>query len=536
MGRRRPNQTTIVGVSGIKSQHSNSAETSGALPQIPRIRPGAGTPGARRRDWAVFVVFAIYEAYRLWAHDMWRDEIQSWMIAVVSTWPWDVIELTRYEGHPPLWFLYLWPFTRITADPEFLKVAYAIVMFPVIGLIALKSPFRLYEKLLLLVGYYILFEYGTIHKHYGLTVLLVFTIAVSWRRLVRHPLIAALLLGLLANTNYFGAVMSILLCVLVLVADRGRRKQGWIIAAVYAPFLIVAAITMARASELAAPSFGTWHLAWEPGRAFRALGSAALAFVPITDPTAGHYWNPHLLRQAAAGLALPVMVLASITLWRNRLVWLAFLAFFAAVMALFYTRYSGASWHSGTIFVFFIVCVWLIGRADDRGPAARAALLVLLLLNAYGGLNAAVWSTQRPISNARRAADWIRAEGLAGGFWIGTPDYTASTVAGYLQRRFRYPECGCRGTYIKWGERRHLSRAEALRKALATAQRRRPAESYLVTNYRLSRKTLSGPGSIVSLKEFRGSEDDEDYYLYLLPAAGAKTPRRLRGADSPPRQ
>src|SRR4051794_26464344 len=58
-----------------------------------------------------FSVFSALLLARIITHSPWRDEAQAWLIAESKSLP-DLLLLPG-EGHPPLWYLLLLPFTRI---------------------------------------------------------------------------------------------------------------------------------------------------------------------------------------------------------------------------------------------------------------------------------------------------------------------------------------------------------------------------------------------------------------------------------------
>jgi len=62
----------------------------------------AGRRGAPQRAgaWAVGGVFALLLGAGLANHEMWRDELQAWMLARVSATPATLLAKLRYEGHP----------------------------------------------------------------------------------------------------------------------------------------------------------------------------------------------------------------------------------------------------------------------------------------------------------------------------------------------------------------------------------------------------------------------------------------------------
>ncbi|EKD89645.1 MAG: hypothetical protein ACD_33C00018G0001, partial [uncultured bacterium] len=49
---------------------------------------------------SVVLIFLLLGMYNIFHHDMWRDEIQSWLIARDSISIFDLFRNLRYEAHP----------------------------------------------------------------------------------------------------------------------------------------------------------------------------------------------------------------------------------------------------------------------------------------------------------------------------------------------------------------------------------------------------------------------------------------------------
>jgi hypothetical protein len=47
-------------------------------------------------------------------HELWRDEVQAWLLDRDSSSAIDLLSRQKYEGHPALWQLLLMPLTRIS--------------------------------------------------------------------------------------------------------------------------------------------------------------------------------------------------------------------------------------------------------------------------------------------------------------------------------------------------------------------------------------------------------------------------------------
>ncbi|MCA9781739.1 MAG: hypothetical protein KC800_33705, partial [Candidatus Eremiobacteraeota bacterium] len=70
-----------------------------------------------RSDLVGWLLSVALLAVNLALHDMWFDELQAWGLVCTSRSPMELIGMIEPEGHPPLWYLLLYPLTRWTEDP-----------------------------------------------------------------------------------------------------------------------------------------------------------------------------------------------------------------------------------------------------------------------------------------------------------------------------------------------------------------------------------------------------------------------------------
>ena len=162
---------------------------------------------------ALFVLLVVVNVIRTLHHAMWRDELQSFMLALYSSSPWDLLQKLKYEGHPGLWHALLWMVTRVTSDPLWMQVLHIGLAIGVWVIIYRWSPFSKIEKFLLLLSYFLFWEYFIISRNYVLIALTAFAFLALRDRQPRPDFLLWLLLGLLANTHIFGAIWSIALAV-----------------------------------------------------------------------------------------------------------------------------------------------------------------------------------------------------------------------------------------------------------------------------------------------------------------------------------
>src|SRR5690606_9018478 len=64
--------------------------------------------------WLAFLLYLVVAGIALANHEMWADELHSWNIAKGSGSLPELFNNSRYEGHPPLWYIILWCISKFT--------------------------------------------------------------------------------------------------------------------------------------------------------------------------------------------------------------------------------------------------------------------------------------------------------------------------------------------------------------------------------------------------------------------------------------
>ncbi|MCG9132637.1 hypothetical protein J5I95_13245, partial [Candidatus Poribacteria bacterium] len=72
-------------------------------------------------------LFLAVGAFTASHHEMWRDEIQAWLLARDSTSIFNLFAHLKYEGHPGLWHLCLMPLSRITHSPVVMQMFHLLI-------------------------------------------------------------------------------------------------------------------------------------------------------------------------------------------------------------------------------------------------------------------------------------------------------------------------------------------------------------------------------------------------------------------------
>ena len=373
-------------------------------------------------------------------HAMFCDEMQAWLIARDSATPWAIFTNLRYEGHPALWYLLIWPVAQLTWMPDAMKPVSLLAMLGAVTLFLWYGPWSRLEKLLWPIGYYVLFEYGIKSRNYGIGILLLMLFCVLWPARQRRIIAIALVLGLMANVHVYFAVLAAA-GALALLVDRWQ-STGWhglfaslprdvTACAVLGVLVGIAVLTAAP------PAIGDYSEP-RPADAMHAALALGDLFWPMMQSYLEGGPSPLALGAELGGIAFVVMCLIGAILQaRHAPPALAFLlASLSGLLAFFYLGYPARTQHAGMLLIALTGGIWLQRASGGRhGASVRTAATwrVILICQAAAGLLTVFTHVSMPYSNGRRVADFVRAQGWAGDNIAGIgPWFT--TVCGYLQK------------------------------------------------------------------------------------------------------
>lgn len=410
-------------------------------------------PVVRRRSrrhlvlaWLAFVAITGSVAS---THEMWRDELQHWGIAVESRTPFDVVRNVRYESSPPLWHLGLYSIARLTHDPVAMQVYHVLLASTAMGVFLACAPFPNVLKILFVFGYFPLFEYGVISRHYVLSELLLFGFLALYPWRGRRGFWTGVFLALQAQTSFFGLILAFAGGAALVASWRSERRgepfgrASWIGLGLSAIGLVVALLLVIQ------PPDSSIHVYWDFINPWRALQSATVPWrvlVPLPAPRF-EFWNTNLLDTFNAlefsrdWPSLLVQDLLSAGLLLGTFLCLrrkpAALVLFGVVslgcLAFFYSKKLGYMRHHGHVYLAWIGAFWLRmapgtdtrQQAPETWPRHVRLLTAILVANVLAAVVACHMEIQYRFSAARDAARWIQEHALADEFLIAPPSIGA---------------------------------------------------------------------------------------------------------------
>ena len=325
---------------------------------------------------ALTAAFALVLAFALYHHELWRDELQHWMLPRDSAGPLDLFRNMKYETIPKLWHLLLLPITWLTPSPVGMQIFHWTIASAAIFVMARHAPFNPLQKVLFAFGYFPLYEYGVMSRNYALGLLFVVVTCALLRHRYRRPLWLALALALMSNTSAHACIVAIgVLLALALdywlnrralaeddTVDARKLCAGFAIAAAG---ILLAMLQMIPPADVTLSSLNaTWHyswqLEWNPSRLAQCLKTIpAAVFFPIDPkflPVVSLPGQPEGVYGVWTAAALVAAVVAFC--WRKPVALLLFLCLVSGFLIFFYTIHYGSFRHHGFLLISLLVLVW----------------------------------------------------------------------------------------------------------------------------------------------------------------------------------
>jgi hypothetical protein len=414
---------------------------------------------------ALFALWFGVVCVAAWNHAIWRDEMRALPLALQGDNVLAMLKGIHGEGHPAVWYLLLRGAHALVNQPQVLPIVSLTVASVAMLLLVSRSPFDLPMIALLLASPFAVSEFSVMARNYGISMLILFLLAVSYERHRNRGVLLGMLLLLLANCNAHSVilVLAFLLFWLVdTVVDGGVRRSPAL--RTFLLNAVVAALGIAICLFTILPTFNDAAMLDRPdGITFdlllRSLLLPADAFTSLVphlhDPTAD---QPSLLGISYVDImSFPMSLIvfgSTLGLIRRPGALLGAVAALIGFSLFFNVIYHGAYRHQALWLVFLVAMYWIAGaRSTPREPGATARptsplagvsaigsilFLLLVALQAPAGIFTAAEELGRgpPLSRSRDLAALImQRPDLRDAVIIADPDYLVEPLPYYLANR-----------------------------------------------------------------------------------------------------
>ena len=352
-------------------------------------------------EWGVLFLYSALVCFMIPHHEPWADEAQGWMLARSAS-LWQIFHTyLHYEGQPGLWHLLLWLFAHVGVSYTGLHWICGALGISSIAVLLFRSPFPRWLKLSAPFTAFLFYQYPIIARPYGLITLLVFWLAVIWKR---GPVAVAITLGLLANCEAHAFALSFgFACAYTLEHRKGSRESTegskhaipWLAIIIMACFYVAAIVTAIPARDVYVASHHT------AGQRVHATVLTFIAgsllplflglwrFVPVTI-IAWVFVIAGLRARSAVHFVIPI-----------------------ATFAIFCGAILVEIWHAGLLVPTLLAILWITWPEDSVAlvPAEtvmRLALAVLIVLQIGWSVEAYAFDIRNDVSPDLQAATYLR--------------------------------------------------------------------------------------------------------------------------------
>jgi len=488
------------------------------------------------RLWMPLLVYFIVGLTAILNHEMWRDELQHWLITRDSTGLMGLLGTLGQEGHPAVWHLILFGIGRFTHSPLAMQLVHLGIAACSAFCFLRYAPFPYLYRLLFCFGYFMSYEYAVISRAYGLGTLCCWLFCSSYPLRYRSLVRLSILLAVLANSSVYGTILA-LICLSVFLVDgmflhRDKLLRVPRLRIVCSACILFAGLAFALRSMVPDVDPVPWHLSFSIDRVGIALSGLWKAYFPVPDLSPIEFWNSNIVHhQALRGIfGGALLMLGCLYFARKPTVLFAYAAGSCALLLFSYTVYVGYLRHHGHLFILATMCLWLstyyppvqvssrvLGRVLDCSASVGKVIIGAILVGqVFAGIYALAMEFKYDFSAAKRATELVKTQAAKGDVIAVLPNYFHS-APGYLSEPVYFPIANRIGTFGIYDDR-FYSEADcnSLVHRLNKEMRRRGAKNlWLISNepFRCQTSSLS----IQRIAAFeRTIEKKERAYVYQL--------------------
>lgn len=495
------------------------------------------------------IIFFLLGMIGILNHEMWRDELQAWLIARDSSSLTDLFKNLRYEGHPALWHIFLYIITRFTLNPIAMQFFHLIIATATIFIFTTFSPFTRLQKILFTFSYFSFYEYSIISRNYGLGVLLIFLFCKFFGERQQNYLLLSCILALLANTNAYSFLLSICLAitlVIELLISKNKNKsisinKGILIISflVFALGIILALVQLMPPANSNFQGDATFFIQQNKfSHLFSTITTIWRSYVPIPNVFDYNFWDTNILLNAqvrgssllklcALLFSLGLLFISIKLFIQKPVALLLYLLGTFSLLSFMYLKHLGYLRHHGNLFILFLACLWIASYYEKSDVFSKRIkylnplsnnhkqryLNIILSLQVLAGVFAFTMDLNYPFSGSKEVANFIEAQGLNKTLIVGSKDFAISPIAAFLQQKIYYPESGAFGGFVDWNKRRSLG-SQAVIDEINNFVAQQKQQTLLILSSEIN--TEKKNFNYVEFWKSSKSITREDYKLYLI--------------------
>lgn len=401
-------------------------------------------------------------------HELWLDEAHHYLLARDSNSFIELIQNTRYEGHPILWNTLLYGITRFSLNPFWMQFLHILISTSVVFLFLRKAPFNWIFKTLFIFGYFMIFEYNLISRNYILGVLFLFLACSVFEKRNENFLLLTLYLALATNIHLMFSVIAFAFFLTLLLENYLNRE---IFKRVYCIGYLIFGIGLLLTIIQIIPPDDTRFFdridSMTLGEKFiKGFISLFKAMVTIPDFTTIHFWNSNFLvnlsKPISAALGLLAYCIPLLLFYKNRKTLFFVYIGLIGVQVFFFVTQMSATRYDGMNYFIIIIGLWMerFYPSEDYkfgdylyswklNLLKKPIVYSILIIQLFSGLYSYGMDYKYPFTSSKKAIDYLKENKLNGNEIITiTCDGTA--ISPYLEKKVYFLCDGSYQSYCHW--------------------------------------------------------------------------------------
>jgi len=429
--------------------------------------------------WLITCLFFAVSIFGILHHEMWRDELQSWLVAKDSHTLVELYKNTTYEGHPLLWYVLLFIVNIFSASPVAMQILNVLLGTVFIFLFVKHSGFSVLKCVLFAFGYYTLFEFTQIARSYNLELVLMAIFCVLYKDAAKNRWLLFIALILLANTSAFGLLFAVGFAALfyfdILFKISNQPISTISLKKVIGVSILFLAGVISSIIQIK-PEKGNLVSAdiaslFDFDQLETIVSRVYNSFFLLPDLSLLPHWNfSGTMRLDSQNVPLYflfsciIIICSGLIFYRRPFILFLFLILTIGVILICDLTFLISARYVGRIFIAFIILLWLakyfpvhpykngIHSFLNKVGEKIEPIFIILVLSVQVVAGVLYFSTdyRLPFSGSEEAASYIKRQKLNTIPIVGSQDYAISPLAALLDKSIFYPESKTNGSYIIW--------------------------------------------------------------------------------------
>lgn len=413
--------------------------------------------------WFLTLLFFALSLIGILNHELWLDESHHWLLGRDSVSLIDLINNTRYEGHPILWNLIIYSISRFTLNPIWMQFIHIAISSTVVFIFLKKSPFNWTFKILFIFGYFMFFEYNIISRNYSLGLLFLLLACSIYNKRDDKFILLCIYLSLAINTHLIFSVVSFALFLTLLFESHLKKNLYKKLFSVGSLIILISIVI--SVIQIIPPSDTSFFETFRQKSLLQKLMPGFTSFfkgiLPIPDFRTIHFWNSNIF----VNLSLTVSAILSIMVYaiplllfkrRKNTLFFVYIALIGIQIFFFATQRSAARFF-GMTFIVLIMGLWLDyynrERSKNQLKSSRVTLFIysILFIHFCSGIYACTMDLIYPFSVSKKVKSVLKDNNLLHEKVV-TPFCEGTIFAPYLKNKIYFLCSNDYDSFCKWNK------------------------------------------------------------------------------------